>query len=209
MSTKPDFRSLTGESTSIAELRQTYRPGCQPQYIQVLNVAVREGRYEPGVLLGVDGMVAEVQLEGSSHVCRVGTLWPDRLARVAMGNVDRDAQGRPWVRWNRRASVLQLRDAEDGAYPTFSVVDLDAHPEYLEAWEQLPATREGGRRPCLECGEPFDWDDMDAVEQHLHETGLPGRLYRAAKARDASTSVSRPGATIRMVRARGGRRMGR
>ncbi len=52
-------------------------------------------------------------------------------------------------------------------------------------------------RPCFECGETFDWDDMDEVEQHLHETGLPGRLYRAARAQHASPSVSGPGATNR------------
>jgi hypothetical protein len=197
MSTKPDFRSLTGTSTSIAELREGYGPGCQPHYIQVLNVAEHQGRYEPGVLLGVDGMVAEVQLNGSSQVCRVGTLWPDRLARVAMSNVDRDVNGRPMVRWNRRARVLQLRDAEDGAYPSFNVVDLDAEPEYLAAWERLPAERNSTvGRPCFECGESFDWDDMDEVEQHLHETGLPGRLYRAAEKRRKG-AVSGPGATSR------------
>jgi hypothetical protein len=124
----------TGGSLSIEELRESYHPGCTPHYIQV-RVADREGRYEEGVLLGVDGMVAEVRLRGDARVCRVGTLWPDRLARVALGNVRRDADGRPLVRWNRRVRVLQLFDPE--GKPTFNVVDLDAEPEYLDRWKRL------------------------------------------------------------------------
>jgi len=72
----------------------------------------------------------------------VGTLWPDRLARVALENVRRDLDGRPMVRWNRRVNALQLFDL-DPPYgrPSFNVVDLDAQPEYLEAWQQLRASR--------------------------------------------------------------------
>ena len=182
MSTKPDYRALTGGFRSIEELRQTLRAGCQPHFIQS-KVAQREGRFEAGVLLGVDGMVAEVKLQGSVHVRRVGTLWPDRMARVARGNVHRDGAGRPLVRWNRSVNLLQFHDFED-CWPCFNVVDLEREPEYLEAWERLPAERilDVGR-PCLECGEPVDPDDLESIEQHLHETGLPGRIWGAAKAR--------------------------
>jgi hypothetical protein len=135
-------RRITGGFRSIEELRDTYRPGCQPHWIQVIKVAERDGRYEAGVLLGVDGMVAEVLLRRDGRVCRVGTLWPDRLARVALGKVRRDPAGRPIARWNRRVNVLQLFDL-DPPYgrPSFNVVDLDAQPEYLDAWQQLPASR--------------------------------------------------------------------
>jgi hypothetical protein len=138
---------LTGGFRSIEELRETYRPGCQPHWIQVIKVAERDGRYEAGVLLGVDGMVAEVVLRRDGRVCRVGTLWPDRLAGVALGKVRRDPDGRPIVRWNRRVNVLQLFDL-DPPYgrPSFNVVDLDAKPEYLEAWQRLPASRRPARR---------------------------------------------------------------
>ncbi len=33
-------------------------------------------------------------------------------------------------------------------------------------------------RPCLECGELIN--SADDIEFHLHETGLPGRIYRDA-----------------------------
>jgi hypothetical protein len=49
--------------------------------------------------------------------------------------------------------------------------------------ERLPAERElAVGRPCLECGEPVDPDDLESIEQHLHETGLPGRIWGAARA---------------------------
>ena len=44
-------------------------------------------------------------------------------------------------------------------------------------------TPDGRQRPCLECGESVDWDDIDQLELHLHETGLPGRMWEEARRR--------------------------
>lgn len=141
----------TGRSRSIEELRETYCPGCQAHFIQV-RIAGREGRYEAGILLGVDGMVAEVQLRRNGRICRVGTLWGDQLARAAGENVRRDRDGRPIVRWNRRVRVLQLvHTGPASARSCFNVVDLDARPDYLEAWKRLPASRQP-RKPRNERG---------------------------------------------------------
>ena len=57
-------------------------------------------------------------------------------------------------------------------------------------------TTERNGRTCFECGEWVDWVDEDSVWAHIHETGLPGRLYRAAQRR-GKRPVSGLGATSR------------
>ena len=57
-------------------------------------------------------------------------------------------------------------------------------------------TTERNGRTCFECGEWVDWDDEESVWAHIHEIGLPGRLYRAAQKR-RKRAVSGPGATNR------------
>jgi hypothetical protein len=123
---------------TIASKREGYGLGCTPHWIQVLKVT-QHAPWRTGVLLGVDGFLADVLLSGADAPNRLGTLWPDRLARVAMGRVRRDRLGRPKTRWNRFAGVLQLY-GRDGHFPSFSVVDVERFPEEIEAWHRLPAT---------------------------------------------------------------------
>jgi hypothetical protein len=132
------------DCVTIENRRRSYWIGATPHFIQVLKVT-QMGRWIPGVLLGVDGLVAEVLLDGATQVKRFGTLWPDRLATVAMGPVLRDHAGRPRLWWNARASVLELYEGPH-RMPAFSVADLAKHPQWVTEMSALPPSCEHATR---------------------------------------------------------------
>ena len=130
---------IIGSHRTIAKLRETYWPGAQPHWIPVLKVGEREGTYLDGTLAEIDGMIATVRLSDGTNR-QLGTLWPDRLIKVAQAEVQRDRSGRPKVGWNRSVNLLRLYDRRPPhGRPYFNVADLDDEPEYLEAWRQLAA----------------------------------------------------------------------
>jgi hypothetical protein len=80
---------------------------------------------------------------------------------------------------NRCAACFQpLAETRLSAY---GYDEANGSVHYLAAYVALSHQCRAGRlgRPCLECGEPVNWDDD--WELHLHETGLPGRMWRAAQ----------------------------
>ena len=152
---------------TLAWMRETYHLGCTPHWIQVLKVT-QEAPWVCGVLLGMDGFIADILLDDAEATNHLGTLWPAKLASAAMGGVRRDDRGRPRIRWNKHAGVLQLI-GPSGSYPTFSVLDADEKPGEVEAWLRLPMTCEHRDNGCREVA----WTDRHAPRS-VRRVG-PGR----------------------------------